>query len=142
LKTYQVEILFSPNDKEAELSNDFFIIETNSILRPKVSIPYTFKLLSDISAEPSTISLGSIAIGETVEEKITITSRKHEIVNCRIQKTPDNCNTEIVRQGNPTKLLVRIKPNKSGIWQDKIFVVVKTSLREEVLEIECVGYVH
>jgi hypothetical protein len=142
LKTYQAEILFSPNDKESDLSNNFFIIETNSILRPKVSIPYTFKLLSDISAEPSTISLGSMAIGETVEEKITITSRKHEIINCRIQKAPDNCNAEIVRQGNPTELLVRIKPNKSGIWQDKIFVAVKTSSREEVLEIDCVGYVH
>jgi hypothetical protein len=142
LKTYQAEILFSPNDKESEPLNDFFVIETNSILRPNIPIYYTYKLLSDISAKPSTISLGSVAIGETVEEKITITSRKHEIINCRIQKVPDNCNAEIVRQGNPTELLVRIKPNKSGIWQDKIFVVVKTSLREEVLEIDCVGYVH
>jgi hypothetical protein len=142
LKIYQAEISFVPDGKESESAMNFFIVETNSILRPKIPIYYTYQLLSDISAEPSTLSLGSAAIGKTVEEKITITSQKDKIISCQVQKVPDNCHVEIVRQGNPAELLVRIKPDKSGIWRDKITVAVKTSSREEVLNIECAGYVH
>ncbi|MDR1494115.1 MAG: DUF1573 domain-containing protein [Planctomycetaceae bacterium] len=142
LKTYQVEVVFTPNGNEPDREKDYFVVETNSLLRPQVNIPFSFKLIPEISAEPATISIGSVEIGQTAEEKVKIVSQKKEKLECSIKKRPSNCTVDIVRQGNPIELFVKVKPEKSGIWQDKIILAVKTSSREEVLEIECVGYVH
>ncbi|MDR1385521.1 MAG: DUF1573 domain-containing protein [Planctomycetaceae bacterium] len=142
LKTYQLEVIFTPNGSEPDREKDYFVVETNSLLRPKVNIPFSFKLIPEISAEPATISIGSIEIGKTAEEKVKIISQKNEKLECSIKTIPSNCTVDIVRQGNPIELSVKVKPEKSGIWQDKIILAVKTSSREEVLEIECVGYVH
>lgn len=141
LKTYQVEVVFSPNGQQPDREKDFFIVETSSVLRPKVNIPFNFHLLSDITVSPDTISLGSISLGETVSDFIEISSRKNEKINCKITKVPADCSVEILEQGNPVKIQAKLKPSQTGVWQEKIIVTVNTSSREEVLEINCVAYV-
>jgi hypothetical protein len=142
LKTYQVEITFIPDSQKPDRTNDIVTIETNSILRPKVEVPFTYNLLPEIRAEPSSVALGSIAVGETVEAKIKIVSRSSGITKSETRSIPDGCNVEIIKQGNPTEVSIRFKPIKAGIWQDEILIAVNTSSCEEVLSIACFAYVH
>jgi hypothetical protein len=142
LKTYQVRVLFSPDDEQSGQSRGFFTIETDSLLRPEVQISYSYSMVPDISAEPSIISLGSVRVGATSEVSVLITARNEEEFRCEIKFVPDGSEASVIRKGNPTELLFKATPSQTGIWYDKLIVVVKTSEREEVLEIECVGYVH
>ena len=142
LKTYQVKAIFSPDGNLPDREKNFFTVETDSLLRPKLQIPYSYSVMPDVYSEPSVISLGSTKAGTTTEETIRITVRGKDKFQCEIKSVPEGCEVKIVKEGNPTELLFTATPKQPGIWQGKLVIVVTISEREEILEIDCVGYVN
>ena len=141
LKTYQAKVIFSPSGIQPDRAVNVFVVETDSILRPHVQIPFNYLMMPDVNVEPSVVSLGSVKVGETVEEKILINVRNRDLLSCEIKSIPEGCEVVAVKGGNPTELLFKTVPKQPGIWQGKLIMSVKTSEGEEVVEIDCVGYV-
>ena len=106
LNIYQVEVEFVPDSQEPNYEKNSFTVETSSILRSKVQVPYTFKLLPEIYAEPSTIPLGSIDVGEKVTEKIQIRSRKGEDLQCEVPVVPEGCQVEVIHKGDLAEISI------------------------------------
>ena len=141
LKTYRIKVLFTPDENSPVPLGKVFTIETDSLLRPKVPIPYGYSVLPDVFVEPSIISLGNVEVGTMVKKSFLIMARNENELQCKVVSIPVNCKVAIVQNGNPTELSFQVAPRELGVWQGKLIIEFKTSEREGVLEIDCVGYV-
>ena len=142
LKKYQVEVLFIPSEELFGLDNVSLTIKTDSVLRPQIELPLTFKLMPSIRAEPNVVSFGSIPINTPVSAVIRVSSDNNDLTGCKFLDIPDGYVVKSIREGNPLELEVVFTPTQKGLIQDKIVVSVQTISHKKSLEIDCAGYVH
>ena len=141
LKTYQVEIEFTPENPLEEGSFKFFTIETNSLLRPLVRIPFEYTLKSGIYAEPNVISLGSIEQGASIEKTVKLISAENESFHVSVLNKPEDCSVEIHEGKGESTLEVKIVPETEGILQGEIELQVQTEAGTSGLVVKYIGYV-
>jgi hypothetical protein len=141
LKTYQVEIEFTPKESLEDGSFKVLAIETNSLLRPSVRIPFEYSLKSGVYAEPDVISLGSVAQGRTVEKTIKLISAENESFHCSVVNKPEDSSVEFHEGKGEATLKLKITPKTTGILQGEIGLQVQTESESRSLVVKYIGYV-
>ncbi len=141
LKTYQVELEFTPNGTIEDRTSSTFVIETNSLLRPYVRVPYEFILKSGIYAEPSMVSLGNVELGQSIEKEVKLISAEKEDFHCSVVKQPEDCSI-VIHEGKGVILLeLNITPESKGVMRRRIELLVESKTKSKDLVIEYIGYV-
>ena len=141
LKTYRIEVEFTPEEPTEDGSLKFFIIETNSLLRPSVRIPFKYELKSGVYSEPDVISLGSVAKGTTIEKTVKLISAENESFYCSVTNKPENCSVKIHEEKGEAILNVKITPETTGVLQGEIELQVHTESEIGDLTVKYIGYV-
>ena len=93
---------------------------TDSHIRPKINIPFTFVLARDYTFLPSVLSLGTVPIDQPQRQSIQVLGKNGQRLGVTIDSVPEECSVEIKESTNPTELMVTTKLTKVGIWQGTI----------------------
>ena len=141
LKTYQVDVEFTPDEPLDEGSFKYFTIETNSLLRPSVRIPFEYVLKSGVYSEPDVISLGSIERGKPVEKTVKLISAENESFRVSLSNKPESCSVEVREGKGESTLDVTIVPETPGILQGEIELRVQRESETSGLVVKYIGYV-
>ena len=140
LATYRVHLELKVDERSSKEQQGELILTTDSLVRPKVTIPITFQIEPLIRAIPSVISLGAVAVGESREENVQFVSRCGEPLDVQIESYPDECSITINQTKAPSEMIVAVKLKEPGIWQGIIRVRMQTPSGKEVIDVKCVGY--
>lgn len=140
LATYRIRLGLEVDDRWSGKHTGELGLTTDSHVRPQVTIPVEFEIAPLVRAIPSVVSLGSVVIGESRQERVRFVSRNGEPLVVEIQSAPDECSVELDEKSNPPEIIIITKLNEPGVWEGIIKCNVQASSREEVIEIKCVGY--
>jgi len=140
LCTYRIRLTLKPDDSWSGEHAGELCLVTDSRVQPRVTIPVRFEIAPVVRAVPSVVSLGTAVVGELRERRVRLVSRSGEAVTVKIVSVPKECSVEVDQRGRSPELIVRVKLNAPGIWQDIIRGNVRTASTEEAIEIRCVGY--
>ena len=140
LKTYQVEAEFTPEEPPEANTFKSFIIETNSLLRPVVRIPFKYSLKSGVCAEPEVISLGSVELGKPAGKTVKLVSAEGARFHCSVANKPEECSVEVHEGKEAVTLEVKITPETEGILQGEIDLRIQTESGTNPLKVTYIGY--
>ncbi len=140
LKTYQVEIEFTPENPLEPNTYQFFTIETNSLLRPMVRIPFEYTLKSGVYPEPEVLSLGSVELGKPIERTVKLISAEGARFNCSEVNKPEECSVEVREGMEAVTLEIKVTPETAGMLHGEINLQIQTESETGELTVKYVGY--
>ncbi|MBV9122854.1 MAG: DUF1573 domain-containing protein [Planctomycetes bacterium] len=120
---YQVTAKVRPDTPPGRWYTDVWLA-TNNTLTPKIRVPLTIDIQSDLSVSPSGINYGEVKVGQETERKIIIRGAKPFKIkgikgSDRSLKFADNSN-----ESKPVHVLsVTLKPISPGEWNRTLQVI-------------------
>ena len=142
LKSYGIKLELRPREQAPVGDHRArIVIVTTSAARPRVPVGVRYRIQPRLRPVPSTVSFGTVVVGESLEARVKLVSRVGPVRDLRVEQCPDACRVRFEKAAESPELVIGVKFDRPGVWRDRIVVVGQTKSGKEVLQIWCVAYV-
>jgi hypothetical protein len=129
-----------PEDMPSGVHTGGLHLTTDSHVLPEIRVPVRFEVAPRVTAVPSVVSLGTVPVGKPQERTVRLVARDGGPLAVTVESLPNECSVNVDDKAKPAELLVKVTLHSAGVWQGTITLKIRSGLRDERIQIKCVGY--
>ncbi len=137
--TYTLTFELKPTVETHRKEHGLCLISTSNRVQPEARIAVSYKAVPAIDVLPTTLTLGTVAVGQSHTHVLRFRTSTGEAVNISDVKLPNECSHEITAGDSETKLTVTTVLTEPGLWQDNITLQASAKSVSREFTVRCSG---
>lgn len=140
LMAYVIHLnLVAPEGKPGKKA-DKLTLATDSHVRSQVIVPVQYEIPPRVAAVPSVISLGTVRVGETREERIRLVSQDSEPLTVTVLSAPAESAVRVEGTPSAPELVLTAQLKHPGVWQGAVKLKAQSASGGDDIEVKCAGF--